>query len=45
MENGNYENLFDLYESFKEKVRSGDFENTEILDGPYGYNLPCVMIS
>ena len=25
MENRNYENLFDLYESFKEKVRSGDF--------------------
>ena len=23
MENGNYENLFDLYESFKEEVRSG----------------------
>ena len=25
VENGNYENLFDLYESFKKKVRSGDF--------------------
>ena len=24
MENGNYENLFDLYELLKEKVRSGD---------------------
>ena len=28
MENRNYENLFDLYESFKEKVRSGDFGKT-----------------
>ena len=28
MENGNYENLFDLYESFKEKVRSGYFGKT-----------------
>ena len=28
MENGNYENLFDLYESFKEKVRDGDFGKT-----------------
>ena len=28
MENENYENLFDLYESFKEKVRSGDFGKT-----------------
>ena len=37
MENRNYENLFDLYESFKEKVHSGDFwQNTEILDGLYG---------
>ena len=25
---GNYENLFDLYESVKEKVRSGDFGKT-----------------
>ena len=29
MENGNYENLFDLYESFKENVRSGDFGKTQ----------------
>ena len=28
MENGNYENLFDVYELFKEKVRSGDFGKT-----------------
>ena len=37
MENQNYENLFDLYESFKEKFRIGGlWQNTEILDGPYG---------
>ena len=28
MENGNYENLFDLYDSFKEKVRNVDFGKT-----------------
>ena len=28
IENRNYENLFDLYESFKEKVRIGDFGKT-----------------
>ena len=42
-ENRNYENLFDLYESFKENVRSGDFGKTQKFWMDYTYKIWLVL--